>query len=551
MPDAVQHVLFPGRHHLLTAFQAEYLERVASGEVMTDDSGAELTAAGATVHVAITSWDHGATRRNPIPGHRREAIVERLALTAELECCSWPVPDVPTSERFASYVLESIAAAGGPRLEPGSCVVACSTPQVSQQYRDLGFRILPVELGAAQEAGDDDPARPWDVLEQLVAEESLEQAGRRMHPAALDVWRRYDLLDRVLRAHADPLLTDEGNITDTRDYATYAAAFDSGASRKWATLAPHVRPGRIVDVGCGAGSLLAEAAADPRLGESDLYGIEATRSLHDECVHRKAAGAFANPNTFFYQRNIMAEQLFDAGSIDTTISTALTHELYSYLDEAALRAFIDRIYAQTTHGGVWLNLDVCGPLDGDQFVWIEPRANVTVTGEPLPRSRRQLDVGAAGVPIPVDLAAMERDEVESLLPQLTSLEGFAQFAHDWYGDAHWRLVPAPSGADAGNGPWIETSLRTAMDWLSKKDYPDNWLSEMHEQFCFWDERDWARAIEAAGFELLPGSGGTTNPWLVEHRFESTVTLHPAGEPDATVPWPHTHVLLACRRPRRP
>lgn len=542
MPHTVTDILFPGRHHLLTCFQASYLLRATSDDAgLMDDRGAAIDAFGAAIHVAITSWDHGSTRRNPVPGHRREAIVERVAAETSLDLRAWPIPDVPPTARFHEYLLESIVAVGGPRLEPASCAVACSTPAVADLFRAAGFRILPVEAGAAG------VERPWDVLERMVAARSIDAVADAMHPAAIEVWRRYGLLEGVLRAHADPLLTDEGNLTDTRDYATYAKAFDSGAPRKWAQLRGHVVPGRVVDMGCGAGSLLMEAAADPDLAESDLFGIEVTRSLHEECQHRRAAGAFANPNTFFFQRNIVADRLFDPASVDTSISTALTHELWSYIGEHALRAFVEHMFEQARPGGVWLNLDVCGPIGGDRPVWIQPRPGVTVQGLPTAEGTSVLTLDAGGAPVPRDLTGASPGDLEALLPRLSPLEGFVQFAHDWHGDAQWRLIPSDeSGLPT---PMVETTLRTAMEWLSKKDYPDNWLSEMHESFCFWDERDWRTVVEAAGFELAPGSGATTNPWLVEHRFASTATLHPAGEPGSVMAWPHTHVLLACRRPR--
>ena len=60
-------VLFPGRHHLLTRFQAGYLR--------------ELAGAGATTVVwAVTSANHENTKRNPVPYHRREAAIERFSV---------------------------------------------------------------------------------------------------------------------------------------------------------------------------------------------------------------------------------------------------------------------------------------------------------------------------------------------------------------------------------------------------------------------------------------------------------------------------------------
>jgi SAM-dependent methyltransferase len=299
----------------------------------------------------------------------------------------------------------------------------------------------------------------------------------------------------VRRAHADPLLSDEGELTETRDYNTYARAFDTGAARKWEQLREHVRPGRMVDVGCGVGSLLREIAADPGFAESDLYGIEAARPLYEECVHRRSQGAFANPNTFFFQRTIGQGPLFDAASVDTTLTVALCHELYSYLGVETLRRFMRDTREHTVPGGVWIDLDVCGPADGDRTIWME------------------LHDGR---------------------------ESWERFVADWRPE---QVEYALHGER-----FVETRLRWAMEWLSKKDYTDNWDSEMHEAFCFWSADDYAREARDAGFELAPGSGGFTNPWLVEHRFAPVATLRPAGDHDRTLPWPDTHLRLVARRP---
>ncbi len=520
MPDPhPSYVLFPGRHHVLTRYQAAYLERVLRGEACDVDGAPVPMAAAATVLVAITSADHGNTRRNPVPGHRREAQVERLDATSGMRLASFLVDDVPPTDRFATFLVNAIEEGGGPRIGPHNCVVASSTPAVAELFGALAYRILPVELDPDADA----PARPWDVLERLVADGSLDDPD--LHPVSRDVWRRYRLLDHAARVFADPLLSSEGDITSTRDYHTYAAAFDGGAARKWRQLAPHVRPGRIVDVGCGAGALLAEAAADPALAESDLYGIEAARPLHEECLHRRRAGAFGNPNTFFYQRNFMEADLFEAASIDTTMTSALTHEIWSYLGEPALAEFISRVHGHTRRGGVWLNLDVCGPADGERDIWLDlgPRAGDWPSPEPL-----------AGSP---------PDVVQRVVAQLTPIESFCQFAVDWHFDAPHELL------DVDGRAIVATSLRAAMEWLSRKDYHDNWLSEMHESFCHWSFDDWRIALGQAGFDVAPGSEAITNDWLVEHRFAPVATLRPAGALADSIAWPVTHALLVARRGR--
>jgi SAM-dependent methyltransferase len=466
------YLLFPGRHHLLTRFQGEYLAEHANGRAIV---------------FAVTSADHGNTRRNPVPGHRREAQIERFAALTGLDCLTYLIPDVPLTDRFGDYVINAIHAQDGPRLTPENTVLACSTPAVIEQF--AAFPNLPVELGT-------DHARPWEVLTAL----RIQGHDDRVHPATRAIYDRYGLLQQIRRVHADPLLSDEGELTDSRDYNTYARAFDTGSARKWEQIRPFAKPGRIVDVGCGVGSLLREIAADPGFAESDLYGIEAARPLHDECVHRAGQGAFANPNTFFFQRTIGDGALFEPQSVDTTLTVALCHELYSYLGVGTLRDFLRAVHAHTVPGGVWIDLDVCGPRAGEETIWMELHA-------------------------PEQLASWER------------------FTQDWL-----PANPVFTVHRQDARLFVETALRDAMEWLSKKDYTENWASEMHEAFCFWDGGDWEREARAAGFELLPGSGAFTNEWLVEHRFAPAATLRPAHWPERRLPWPDTHVRLVARRP---
>ena len=86
-------VLFPGRHHLLTRFQADYLKRF-----------------DATVIWAVTSANHQNTKRNPIAYDRREAAIERLSAQVGLRSLVVPVFDTAPTERFAEVTLKSVEA---------------------------------------------------------------------------------------------------------------------------------------------------------------------------------------------------------------------------------------------------------------------------------------------------------------------------------------------------------------------------------------------------------------------------------------------------------
>ncbi|MFC7485050.1 hypothetical protein ACFQX7_40310 [Luedemannella flava] len=243
------YLLLPGRHHLLTRFQADYLGRLAG-----DDT---------TVVWAVTSANHGNTRRNPVPYHRREAAIERFSLLVGLRSVVVPIFDTAPTDRFAEVTLKSIAVATGLDLTPADTVVACSTPEVAALYAELGFRIAEVE---ADPANDVKAERPWDVLLRLAAgDETWRDLA---HPATLDVFERYQLTETVRAVVNDPVVGDEGGLTATRDYRTYIEAFAAGAARKWDLVRPYVRPGRIVDIGCGAGAVLELADREPALREA-------------------------------------------------------------------------------------------------------------------------------------------------------------------------------------------------------------------------------------------------------------------------------------------
>jgi SAM-dependent methyltransferase len=391
-------------------------------------------------------------------------------------------------------------------------VVACSTPEVAALYEQLGFPIAGVEAAVTPQ-----PERPWDVLLRLAA---ADETWRELaHPATIDVFDRYQLVDTVRAVVNDPVVGEEGGLTATRDYRSYVEAFADSAARKWQPVRQYIRPGRIVDIGCGAGAVLELADREPALCESDLIGVEVARHLFDECVHKKAQGGFVNPNVFFYRRNVLSGAVFPARSIDTTLTFALTHEIWSYGERLdSLRRFVKAIYDHTVPGGVWINSDVCGPDGRDRPVVL--RLDRTDGDNPdAPRT---------------DLAELPSIEVAKYVSGLSTRARLDQFAVDY----RFPLAYKPVTGDS-----VELALGDAMDYLTRKDYTDNWLSEAQEQFCGLEFADWKALLTDVGFEVDAASRGWRNDWIIEHRIAPVASLD-----DGRLDWPVTHVLLVARRP---
>ncbi|WP_167487126.1 MULTISPECIES: class I SAM-dependent methyltransferase [Microbacterium] len=513
----IQHIIVPGRHHLLTRFQAAYLGELLAGRGRDENGEPIAVADGAVVVWAVTSANHSATRRNPFPGHRREAAIEILAHVEHMPSIVVPVVDVAPTPRFAEITLKEIgyATAQGVIPAPETAIIATSTPQVADMYRARGYRIAPMER-----EHPDTPRTPWQLLDELMAGSDDWRADA--HPASLDIVDRYGLAAQAREIAADPVIGDEGGLTPTRDYRTYSRAFEEAAERKWAQARPWIVPGRIVDLGCATGAMLELASQEPALAESDLIGVEIAPELFAACEHKKSEGAFANPNTFFYRRNILAGRLFPDRSIATTLSFALTHEIYSYGEGMpSLRAFASAIADHTVPGGVWINSDVCGPADPDRIVRLRMRGgDVTTPARELTGSN---------------------DEVAASLDALPVGSRVAQFAQDFraLSGAAWEY-------EVRDERTIELRLADAMEFLETVSYTRNWLSEMHEQFCALSWADWRELVASVGLEIDERSGPWRNDWLVENRFAPAASL--LGLDDEPLDWPDTHMLLVARRP---
>lgn len=365
------------------------------------------------------------------------------------------------------------------------------------------------------------PERPWDVLLRLA---NGDETWRKLaHPATVDVFERYRLVDTIRTVVNDPVVGDEGGLTATRDYRTYAEAFADAAGRKWKAVKQYVQPGRIVDIGCGAGSLLELADREPALRESDLIGVEVARHLFQECVHKKAQGVFRNANVYFYQRNVLGGAIFADRSVDTTLTFALTHEIWSYgRQRESLLKFARRIFEHTAPGGVWINSDVCGPADRRRQVVLTLATDDGVTPAE-PRS---------------DLDSLTSDAVKAYLSGLSTRAKLEQFAKDFAFGCDFEVV--------GDGA-VRIELGAAMDFLTRKDYVDNWLSETKEQFCGLSFAEWTELLVEAGFELDATSAPSRNNWIIENRIAPVASLSEVS--GGSLDWPDTHLLTVARRPR--
>lgn len=211
---------------------------------------------------------------------------------------------------------------------------------------------------------------------------------------------------------------------------------------------------------------------------------------------------------------MLGSATFPPRSVDTTLTLALTHEIWSYAEVpddaevvgsrlATVQRFARAIHAHTARGGVWINSDVCGPADPDREVVLR----LTDTDGTNPAELSELDHFAEP-----GRATSPADVVRAL----STRARFFQFAHDFR-----RNAAVPFSYEELPDGGLRLRLADAMDFLTRKDYADNWLSETHEQFCGLSFDDWTAVVREAGFEVDPAVAQR-----LDHREPHRPRRHP-------------------------
>jgi hypothetical protein len=543
------YLLFPGRHLCNTAFQDAYLRRVLNrpiGELeFAVRPPAELEGSLDTVVFAVTSSNQQNSRYNPIEFHVRAIGVDRFAqrlgreLAAGVRYRIVAVPHYGPTGKFARHTLKEIEEQTECelRLTAANTVVLCSTPEVIDQYRGMGFGVLPAELGEPQESRPPTPIalikRAAELGEPWVEDEFLRE---HLHAATRSLWLDFPQVPRrVARLYRDPLLNEQGSLTETRNYAVYTWSMSNprAVELKYNDIKDAIVPGKIVDEGCADAALLVAIARD--FPDSDLIGIEITGEFIAQCRERQRRGDFGGTYTHFHQRNLM-EDIFEAGSIDTTICNSTVHELWSYgQQERTIVEYLARKFRQTRRHGRIVVRDVAAPEAMGQEVWMWCN-----------------DADGSNEHVPAEFGS--GDELRRHLDGLSTAGRFRRFARDFLRDMREKGHRGGDTAVAfreetrDGRRYFVTTLKSAAEFMSKKDYTDSWNSEMNEEFTYWPLSVWKERLAAAGFHVLARSRAYTNEWIVKNRLEGKLELFrmTAGAL-ARTEYPPTNVVIVGER----
>lgn len=456
--------LLLGRFHAVTRAQAAWLASLAQAPVDR-------------VVCVLTSANHAGTRRNPLDADAREAMLRPALSRAGKPFDVVRLDDVPESDAWVAHVVAGVKRAAGVTLTTADTTVYSANRDVRALFEAQGFPVV---------AGEVQGLTPQELVQRVVDGKPWQDDAS---PETIEVYTRPEVLQRVKALFAQTLLTDDGELGHQRDFQSYGAQMDASLRQKLEDLVRWVKPGCIVDKGCGTGKLLVELSR--LFPDSKLVGVDLSREFLRLCDEN----TYASDDVELVFGNVIDRNVAP-GSATSVIYSSVMHEVHSYSGYDVTQ--IDRAL-------------------GNAFTELSPGGHVLVRDgvSPKPATWR-LEL----------LTAPARD----------TFERFAKEFRHGKGVAFERLGERT----------VRLSAHDANEFLCKKDYLKNWHIEVHEEFGPLTLDGWRDALERAGFMPLH-LVETVNPWIVSHRYEGAAALFDdAGHP---LPWPATNCVVVGRKPR--
>ncbi len=456
------HALVVGRFHAVTRAQAQWLASLSNQPI--DD-----------VICVLTSADHEGTRRNPFSASAREAMLrpslERTGKPFEIVRLN----DVVESAQWVEHVLAGVRSSLGTSLSPAQTTVFSSNHEVQALFSARGFAVVSSEMKGLT---------PQELV-QRVAEG---KAWKDEASAETQVWlSRDDVKLQVCALFGEKLVTDDGELGHARDFKSYGAQMDASLRQKLDDLVPWVKPGCIVDQGCGTGKLLVELST--LFPTSRFVGVDLSREFLRLCD----ANTYGAQDLAFIAGNVI-ERHMPKGSATTIIYSSVMHEVHSYTGYDVTQ--IERALSNARES-----------LEAKGHVLIRDG----VSPEPSMWRLQFLNTETAA-----------------------TFERFAKEFKKGQGITFERLG------------LMQVRLRShdANEFICKKDYLKNWHIEVHEEFGPLTANGWREALKRTGFEVLHCEE-TTNPWIVKRRYEGAVVL--TDDAGKSLPWPATNIVVAGER----
>lgn len=268
---------------------------------------------------------------------------------------------------------------------------------------------------------------------------------------------------------------------DLDAYARYLAAMDGSMRQKVALTAAHLpASGRVADMGMGSG-----AGSEALAG---LYpGLEVVGVDVNPTMVELAGRQYQRPNLQFQQGDI-ARPCFPERSLDGIVNSSVLHHVTSYngYDREQARQALTHQVPQLKEGGTLIVRDFLAPEPGPVELRLPPHW--------------------------VECWRRFSREFRALLPP--EQRGF---------------VFEDGGVDEQGWQCLQVDHRLAVEFVLRKDYQDDWASEILEEYTYFTQTEFEAEFARLGLRVLL-STPLRNSWIIERRFRGQFELcSPQGE----------------------
>lgn len=458
------HALLLGRFHAVTRAQSDWLASLKDAAVDR-------------LVCVLTSANHAGTRRNPLDAATREAMLRPALQRSGKPFDVVRVDDIPDSDAWVEHVCAKVKAALGLELTPDDTKVFSANRDVDALFEAKGFSVVAQEVKGLT---------PHELVQRVVDRRPWEEDAS---PETREVYSRPGVAEKLRDVFRQKLLNDDGELGHSRDFLSYGTQMDAALKQKLEDLVRWVKPGCIVDKGCGTGKLMVELSR--LFPDSRLVGVDLSREFLRMCDEN----TYATDDVTLVFGNII-ERNVPAGMATTVVYSSVMHEVHSYsgYDLEQVHRALRNAFDELAPGGHLLVRDGISPPPA---MW----------------------------------------RLKLLRPEVHDV--FARFAKEFRqgrGVSFERL----------SSDTVRLSSHDANEFICKKDYLKNWHIEVHEEYGTFTLDGWRGALERAGFVPLHLTE-YVNEWIVRNRYEGTVALFDDdGHP---LPWPATNGIIVGRKPR--
>lgn len=294
------------------------------------------------------------------------------------------------------------------------------------------------------------------------------------------------------------------------EYAAYFGGMNKSMQQKVALTTAHFpTQGTLADMGSGSGNATFDLAN--LYGGLTLVGVDINPAAveHSNRTHIR-------PN-LSYRAGDIADPLFPPESLDGILNSSVLHHVTSFngFSLKRLEDLFDHQVAALRPGGVLVVRD-----------FVVPRGPTEVDLE-LPNAD-----GAASGPIPDLSTAALFVRFAATFRCSQNLDGPVPFA---------ELPPRHPGHRR-----FRLTLRAATEFVLRKDYRDHWDVELQEEYTYYTQADFQRALEKRQMRVVTNVE-LHNPWIVENRFRGH--LHLTDTQGRPLPFPPTNHLVVGEKVR--